>query len=101
MLIELLSYMFMLLKDYNASVANKEGLQLATEGANVSFTNRIFVVALSMCSFMWPSEKRSYSHVRCVGCRFFGKGCQVLRWKALSAALTSGLDLRKAMSPTW
>ena len=31
------------LKDYNASVANKEGLQLATEGANVSYTIRIFI----------------------------------------------------------
>ena len=27
----------MLIKDYNASVANKEGLPLATEGANVSY----------------------------------------------------------------
>ena len=38
--------MFVLIKDYNASVANKEGLQLATEGANVSYTMRLFAVAV-------------------------------------------------------
>ena len=31
-----------MLKDYNVSVANKEGLQLATEGANVSCTVHVF-----------------------------------------------------------
>ena len=67
-MIELLLYMYVLLKDYNASVANKEGLQLATEGANVSFTMRIFAVAASMCLFMWLSEKKSYSVFMCSVC---------------------------------
>ena len=50
--------MFVLLKDYNASVANKEGLQLATEGANVSFTMRILVVAVGMCLFIYVAIRK-------------------------------------------
>ena len=55
-MIELLLFMFVLLKDYNASVANKEGLQLATEGANVSYTMRLFA---HFCSH----QKRKAIHV--------------------------------------
>ena len=40
-----------LLQDYNESVVNKEGLQLATEGANVSNEWRVQLVLIGVCNY--------------------------------------------------